>query len=156
MQEVWETEEIPDESILYRFVHKTRMDRKNRRIPSESNFSIKKGEDGLSVDWDNYTTPAKSLARISRTYKYGKEVFKSYKDFYVFSLKSGFVKMIPDIRDVSHDPIFNGDPEPIGNPNNRAHSLIKFDFHNDPEVRLKLRDHAERITVNESQVEKLL
>ncbi|MEX2411971.1 MAG: hypothetical protein WD607_11515 [Candidatus Paceibacterota bacterium] len=150
---MWKKEHIPDDSSLFRHVHKTNMDKRNRRIPSESNFSIKKGDEGLSVDWDKYTTPGKIFARISNTYKFGKTEFKDHKDFYIYKLDTRFVRNIPDVRKISHDPLFNGDPASIGNPNNRAHSLVLFDLHNDPEVRTKLRDNALKVNVKDEQVQ---
>lgn len=152
MQDDWQIEDIPDKSLLYRHIHKTRMDKHDKSIPSESNFTIRKEHEGLSVDWDKYTTPEKILARISNTHKFEKSEFKDHNDYYIYKLDTGYVRKIPDVREISHDPLFNGNPAPTGNPNNRAHSLIKYKIHNDPEVRLKIRDHAVKVDIDDSQV----
>ena len=67
--------------------------------PASSSFSLKRGEDGLSVDLERLTSYPKAIEDRSR--------------FRLFALVSGFTTSL-GLENV-HDPL----------PDNRAHSLIK-------------------------------
>ncbi|MBV9576522.1 MAG: hypothetical protein JO149_07850 [Gammaproteobacteria bacterium] len=123
------------------------MDHSDRRKPSESNFSVKEGEDGLSVNWNKYSTPISSLIRVGKTYKHGKTQFKNPNDFYVYKLKVEYVRSIKKIKEIQHNPLFYATPPIIGKPNNKAHTLVKWEYIDDLEIRVKLRDHAKLIHI---------
>lgn len=67
--------------------------------PASSSFSLKKGEDGLSVDIERLTTYSKAIQDRSR--------------FRLFVLNAGFTRSL-NLENV-HDPL----------PDNLAHALIK-------------------------------
>jgi hypothetical protein len=113
------------------------MVKKGSRMPSESMFVP--DEDGLSVDWDKYSSPEQSLIRTGLTFRYNTQEFKDPRKFLVFRLNVGEVRQIEEVAAVTHTPVFHGDPPPVGSPNNRSHSSI---ISIDEEVRLKLRDVA--------------
>ena len=73
---------LPNEDNIYRLVHVTIRDSKNKAIPAPRCFAPSNTDEGnLSVDWEHYTTPEKSLARWGASYKWGTEVFKDHKQY---------------------------------------------------------------------------
>jgi hypothetical protein len=142
----WEIEPIPDTANVYRLVP-SHMVKKGSRIPSESMFVP--DADGLSVDWDKYATPVESLVRTGLTYRFNTNEFKDPTRFLVFKLNVGSVRLLEGIDAVSHTPVFNGNPPPKGQPNNRSHASI---LGSDEEVRLKLRDAAAEVLADMDDV----
>ena len=102
-------EEIPDSSLLYRRVHKSKLD----GGISKSAFALGRGERGVSVDWADLTTAQRALERA-----------KVPEHNALYSLSTGGVRSLGLI--VEHDPV----------PDNPAHSLVIGD--NGPAVRFKL------------------
>ncbi len=142
----WEPESIPDASQVFRLIP-AHMVKKGSRIPSESMFVP--DADGLSVDWDKYSTPEESLVRTGLTFRFQSEEFKDPARFLVFQLHVEQVRKLEGILAVNHTPVFHGNPPPAGRPNNRSHSSI---IGSDEEVRLKLRDVAVEVEVNMERV----
>lgn len=114
-------EEIPDEDIVYRRIHKNHIDNEDKSIlpvtfPTE--------EDGLSVNWAKYSTP-------QETKDEAKFFSKDPNSYGIVSLKVASVRNIP-LR-VIHSP----------RPHNISHSSI-LDIPprkpNDLGIRLKLRN----------------
>jgi hypothetical protein len=136
-----EIEQIADEDKVYRLVAKSFYSEKKQRV-GENAFSMRSGEDGLSVDWNKNNTPEQSLERVNKTYKHNQTIFKSSDDFLVYEIDVAFAKSLEFVNEIKHDPIFN-DPEMIGIPNNPVHALIINT--KDEEVRVKLRDHARKL-----------
>lgn len=150
---------LPESDKIFRMVHVSMRDRRNKMIPNIKGFQPTPHDNfKLSVDWENKTTPEESLARFGATYKFNKNEFKDHNDFEVFSLEIAFVNSFDSIKEVSHDPIENN-PPPIGTPNNPAHSLVHFSStseEDEPEIYLKLRDHADKISTNGDEVNELV
>ena len=142
----WEIEPIPDTSQVFRLIP-AHMVKKGSRIPSESMFVP--DADGLSVDWDKYSTPEESLVRTGLTFRFQSEEFKDPARFLVFELHVGEVRKIESIVAVNHTPVFYENLPPVGRPNNRSHSSI---IGSDEEVRLKLRDMAVEAVVDMESV----
>lgn len=149
---------LPDTERVYRIVLVTQRDRKNKQVPSTSCFSLSNQDENLlSVDWEKKTTPEQSVARFGASYKFGKEEYKSYVNREIYRLDVSFLRSLPQVDDVFHDPIFHDVPLK-GRVDNPAHSLVEFNKKNDPELLLKIRDHAaeNRIEVNFDEVHELV
>ena len=137
-ENTWPTEYIPDEDYVYRQVHIKNAPKINgKRIPDETNFIP--DEDGLSVHWDKYTTinDVYCVIGLSHNMKGG---YKDYTGFKVFQFPVTFLRRLQGISGVIHTPVINGNPAPIGHPNNRAHASVILP--NDEEIRIKLTDHV--------------
>lgn len=108
-------EPIPDSDFVFMRAHKERM---KTGSPSASVFTPH--GDGMSVDWDKYSTAEDTQARG-----------KTPTDNAVISLGVGDIREISYGLDVIHDPL----------PNNRAHSGVNLPDDNAEltEVRLKLK-----------------
>lgn len=121
-----------DTCLLYRKVHENCFNRVSPRKPTANMFNPE--DDGVSVDWNKYSTPEESLIRTGLTYKPNTTNFKDHTKFHVVQLKVGDIRTIEEIAGIAHTPILN-DPEPVGSPNNMSHSSV---FYSDVEIRLKL------------------
>jgi hypothetical protein len=120
-------EEIPDADNVYRLVHTSQFQKPNRELPRIAVFAPHQGEQVISVDWSKYTNPTESLLRVGKTYKTGKPEFKNPAEFQVFEMNVGKARrLVLPTLEVLHDPLFIGDPEPEGSPNNRSHAHIQF------------------------------
>jgi hypothetical protein len=129
---------IPDEDEVFRQVHKTKLDKETDRFPKESNFIP--DSDGLSVYWNAYCTITNIYEYIGISYRHKKTDYKNPKDFFLFKFLVGFIRKIDGVLDVKHSPVYNGNPSPIGFPNNFAHASIIYS--DDVEIRLKLADYC--------------
>jgi hypothetical protein len=112
-------EQIPNEASLYYRIHKTYII-DNEIIPGAFQSKI----DGMSTDWDKYSTPQQSLA-----------LSKNPADNGIVKFSVGLIRQQPSM-DVEHDPQLY----------NRAHSLI----HGVPEkgeLKTKVRLLLKRICV---------
>lgn len=98
----WEVEDIPNPARLYLRVHINNL----RDKQLHPGVVREQGEDGMSVDWDKYSTPQEARLRAKKPEKVG-----------IVTLIAGAVRGIEGV-DVIHDPI-RDPPEP-----NRAHSLV--------------------------------
>ncbi|WP_457556472.1 hypothetical protein [Candidatus Harpocratesius sp.] len=140
--EEWETEIIPDDNFIFRRIHKNfvindsqfpNMQKVPQNVFNEPKKSWKEEYlakwDGVSVDWDRYSTAEETLKRGEKeSTNYG--VIQSE----VFQVRS--VQPL----DVIHRPIKNHEKLK----DNRAHSLITgFTFANKVEIRMNL---AEKFT----------
>lgn len=139
---------LPECDRVLRIVENTQRDRKNKNIPSLRCFSLSPNDKGsLSVDWERRTTPEEAVARFGASFKQGKEEYKTYNNREVYAMKVSFLNALEPVENVVYDPIYYGKPEK-GRVNNPAHSLVKFteafakDNQNDPEIILKMRNHA--------------
>jgi hypothetical protein len=111
----WESEPIPDGDFLYMRVHKTWLKRdgsiglgvfKNTPTP----------QDGMSTDWQKYSTPEQTRGRVTR---------KPPNEYAVIRMLAGKIREIPK-QIVTHTP----SPEV----DNRAHTDVFGE--KDEEVRL--------------------
>jgi hypothetical protein len=133
----FEKEMIPDEAILYCFVHKANIDYKRGNVPRSAAFqNTPKEGDNLSSDWSKYSTPIETRERIGQQLKHNSENFKNANDYGVLQLDVGILRSEDYKQKIVHDPIFN-DPEILGTPNNQAHAIIIGE--KDEEVRLKMQ-----------------
>ncbi|MCL5252897.1 MAG: hypothetical protein M1351_02255 [Candidatus Thermoplasmatota archaeon] len=115
-------EEIPDDSLLYRRVHKSRLSNGDIKpnsfhgAPSSGNPTVHE----MSVDWDKYSTPQDCLQRARKPMENA-----------VVSLNTGVIRRRIDTIKVEHSP----------QPDNLAHSDVKGDI-NSPKVRILLCEVA--------------
>lgn len=120
----FEKERIPDEATLYCFVHKANVDYKKGNVPRAAAFqNTPKEGDNLSSDWAEYSSAEETRARIGKQFKFNSQVFKDPRDFGVLQMSVGILRSEHYRQDINYDPIFN-DPEILGVPNNKAHSII--------------------------------
>lgn len=136
----FEVEIIPDNAFVYRQIlpHEW-IGLKKRRFPSESHFELRPDEEGLSVNWDKYITVENNYILIALT-KNSKDKFQNHTAYKIFRYPTELFRNIEGIEDLIHKPVFNGNPAPIGKPNNQSHS--EAIYVNDPEILLKLSDYC--------------
>lgn len=124
---------IPDEALFFRTVHFSKVNKKNSL--SSSFFE----DQEMSCDWDNYTTPDKTLSLLAKQFKKGTKTPKNPNEFFLISLKISVLKThLENISDdaIRHDPL-QYFPSIAGVPNNRAHSLIIANL--DDKIKVKNR-----------------
>lgn len=111
---MYDIEEIPDEDKLFYRIHKD-FYRRGNLIPG----AFREIRDGMSADWERYSTPTTSICRAKRP------------------IDNGIVSLlVKNIRDMNLEVIHKPSEK------NRAHSIVKGKtkkIQDDPEVRLKLR-----------------
>lgn len=88
----WEREDIPNDDSLYMRVHRNWLDQEGKPYPGF--FRLRKGETGMSSDWDKYSSAEETHQR-GRSPK---------EDNAVISMVVGDVRNIPE-QDVIHTPI---------------------------------------------------
>lgn len=130
----WAIETIPQDAILFVFVHKTNVNSttKQPRPNAFQNTPLKSGTN-LSADWNKYSTPNETRQRVGLQQKFGKpNEYKDPNDYYIVSfVVSEILEINKPAQIVEHAPIQNSPP----NPDNRSHSHIIGE--KDEEVRLK-------------------
>lgn len=135
--------QISGNDAVYRQAHASILSKmpsdKKKRFPNEAHF--KPDSDGLSVNWSRYLSPEEVYHLIGLSFKLGTTDFKDYKAFKIFKLPVEIIRSIEGIEDVVHTPVLNGNPAPIGSPNNYAHASIIYQ--DDEEIRLKLSDYCQ-------------
>jgi hypothetical protein len=113
IQNNWPKEEIPDNSALFLRVHKNWIAPDGGVFPGF--FRNVPADDGMSCDWEKYSTAEESRNRARAPSQNG-----------ILSMVAGEIRSVPNQR-LEHDPI----------PANRAHAQVFGD--KTPEVRLKLK-----------------
>ena len=115
----FQVEVIPDHSSVFMRAHR---DRVKNGVARPSAFEPH--GDGLSVDWDRYSTADATLSRTTN----------NPANSAVVQMGVGPIRAIRDGLDVIHDPL----------PNNQAHSLVNLpeDRVEETAVRLKLSQLA--------------
>ena len=151
---------LPESDKVYRIVLIKDRDKKNKNIPAVRCFSLSKNDEHkLSVDWNKMTSPEESLARFGASFKFGTEEYKPYENRETHALDVSFLNSLSKVEKVVYDPLFF-DTTLKGRINNPAHSLIVFEqeYDNDPEILLKMRDHASnnKIQIDMQKVDKLV
>lgn len=134
---------LPIDNNVWRIVISNNRDRRNNQIPAVREFSLSPVDEyKLSVDWDKYTTAEECIARIGATYRFQMTEYKPYNNREIYSISTTFLQTIEAVDHTIHNPI-KVNPCQKGLPSNPAHSLIciisEFD---EPEVYLKIRNHA--------------
>lgn len=112
----WSVDDIPDEGLLFMFVHKNNI--KDDGSPGPGAFRNRGDEKslaGMSTDWSRYSTPKETLQRTQNPTKNG-----------VISMIVGLVRGL-DGQTVKHTPLSE----------NRAHTDVFGK--KDDEVRIQLR-----------------
>src|SRR5882762_2703233 len=94
----WTAENIPNEHFVSRHFSEKRLKKglDNRRFPSEADFSLQAGEDGLSVYWQKYIDLKDIYLTIGLTHTYKKNEFKDYKTFKIFKFLVGLLTSIQE------------------------------------------------------------
>ena len=138
----FQIEIIPNKDfVLRRVLPFERTGPKKRRFPNESHFELRPNEKGLSVNWEKYLSLSQNYIIIGLTYKMGTKKFQDHTAFKIFKFPVSFLRSIVEIQDVIHSPIYNGNPAPVGNPNNIAHSEVLYE--NDVEIYVKLSSYCD-------------
>lgn len=145
---------LPLEDSVIRIVMIEDRDRQNKNIPAHRCFTLsdtdKKKDFGLSVDYENKTTPEEVLIRVGLSRKTdrktGREVYKNYSLREIYKLNIGFLRGFNEISNVIYEPTLT----------NLAHSLILFKKENydqiQPEIFQKIRDNALKIDVDMAKI----
>jgi len=110
---MWDIEEIPNENKLFYRIHKINF-REGKLLPG----AFREIRDGMSADWEKYSTPTDSVYRARIPIDNG-----------IVSLIVGNIRNIN--LEVTHKP----------SESNRSHTIVKGKektIQEDPEVRLKL------------------
>lgn len=135
---------ITNEDHVYRQVHWSALQKsdsnKKKKFPNASHFTP--DADGLSVNLAKLITLNGVYHIIGISFKPNTTEFKSYKDFKVFRFSFSFLRSIENIKSVLHSPVLNGNPAPVGNPNNYAHASVLYG-EDDEDVRLKLSTYCD-------------
>lgn len=88
----YEAEEIPNKDYLFRRIHKSQIDLVNDK-PGSGAFSD--SGDGMSTDWDKYSTPHETRNRIKTN--------TDPLDYGIVRLNTGMIRNIED-QEVIHTP----------------------------------------------------
>jgi hypothetical protein len=118
---IWESEDIPDDAILYMRIHKNNL--KSGHPIINNVFRLRPNEIGMSTDWDKYSTPQETRKRA-----------KNPLDNAVIALSVGEVRRIPN-QEVIHSPVhadLTAEPPILANRSHTDVTGIK-----DTEARLK-------------------
>ncbi len=113
----WESEFVPDLDLLFMRVHRVNLDENGNPLPGAfRNHPTKK--DGMSTDWDRYSTAADTRSRG-----------RNPSDNAVVKMKVGQVRRIPE-QQVIHTPDLENQ--------NRAHTDVfgEKDKNKNPQARL--------------------
>ena len=139
----WTVEQVPNDAQLFVRVHKSKIEEKDPTtigLPKPSAFknTPETGPD-LSSDWEKYSTPEESRARIGKEYRYGKiEEFKNPSDFFIVSLNVQDIYNLNAEQKIEHSPRQDNFPDELdGSPWNRSHCSIIGDFE---ERRVRITD----------------
>jgi hypothetical protein len=137
----WELEFIPDTDKVYCFVHSlANVNPKTGKPRAAAFHNTPKQGDNLSCDWEKYSTPQETKARIGQQFKTGTTEFKNPNLFAIVEFTTGVLRTEEYNQQIEHDPILNN-PEIVGIPNNQAHSIIIGE--KDEETRLKMVELAQ-------------
>lgn len=135
-------EPIPDESYVYRLVPVRHTDKIGKtRFPKESHFTLREGEDGLSLNWDKYVDHTKTLILQGLRFSHGTEEYIKPGSYLVYKLPAKFLRKVKNEKSLKHDPEYYGDPSPLGKPNNPSHSLFCY-TNDDLRLRVLLSDYC--------------
>lgn len=130
---------VPNDSNVYRQVHKNDLDKQSRRFPQAKHFKLKKDELDLSVNWATYVTIDEVFYLIGLSHN-AKGNFKDVRMYEVFKFPVDFLRKLEGIEKVVHSPVLNGNPAPVGRPNIYAHTSVFYP--DDEEVRKKLSNYC--------------
>lgn len=123
---MWPIEVISDESFLFVRVHKD-FSSSQDGFPKKTAFrNTPETGPNLSSDWNKYSTALETRLSISKQQNPRTGFFKNPSDFYIWQFRVEALRKLEIRQVVEHDPIYNN-PEIIGSPNNRAHSIITGD-----------------------------
>ena len=123
MSERWASEPIPDEDLLYRWVHRQWFSKKHGGVAPtffKNALDPSAGRAGMSTDWSRYSTPQESRQRARDPAVNG-----------VIEMTVADVRAIPD-QVVEHTPI-QDHPDPNVR-DNRAHADVFGPKEDDPEI----------------------
>lgn len=131
----WVKEEVPDEAILYCYVHNNGEVNSKTGDPYERAFRNTPYETGTdkSSDWNKYSTPEETRQRLANQPKHSGG-FKNPDDYSILQLSVKTIRVEIPSQTIEHDPI----QDDAVLPDNRAHT--KIIGNKDPEVRLKFAD----------------
>lgn len=141
MNEIWQIENIPNSDKLYFRIHDSNIfDSKDLKniIRPRAFYNTPATGNNMSTDWEKYSTPELTLDFVSKQYKTGTTLFKDKTKFSVVSFSVNQVKSIDNNHSVKHDPV-QYKLEILGNPNNRAHSIVDGKISDDKEDAVEVR-----------------
>jgi len=135
----FEIEEIPSQDFVYRSAAPRQRNKiGKRRFPNERCFELRKNEKGLSCNWEKYMNIEENYLYLALSQSNNK--FLDYKAFRLFKLPVDLMRNHDLIEAVIHTPVFEGNPAPVGKPNNQAHCEALYP--NDEEIWLYLSDYC--------------
>jgi len=85
-------------------------------------------------------TPQQHFMWLGLTYNKDQSAYLQPAAFKLFQYPVAVLRQMTGIQKIEHDPRCNGQPAPIGAPNNPAHASVYLDEPNDEEVRLKISE----------------
>jgi hypothetical protein len=144
---------IPADAHFYRHVF-LKMVSQKKYLPTPSCFAYTPQglDDGLSVDWATLTTPELSLGILGRTFKHKSTELKEPQDYALYRIDQSFLVTMEDVPVGRHDPVYRKNPPLRGEPNNPAHTVLRYANPNDEEIRVKLQNHVQRVTIDQGLV----
>ncbi|MEZ5031438.1 MAG: hypothetical protein R2787_08550 [Saprospiraceae bacterium] len=114
-----------------------------RRIPSPDCFALRSGEEGLSVNWHEKLDTVTHFLLIGIQYNRNSDFLNPHM-FRIYTLPMEWLRNLGGIKEIKHAPVYNGDPSPVGHPNNPWHAEIYFtDMENNQDVRLWLSEYCQ-------------
>jgi hypothetical protein len=142
MDEKFEVEVITANCLLNRHVPvlQTLKDTEKRRFPTEAHFVLKDGEDGLSVNWDKYSSPERGLIVVGLMKGINGE-FRKIDALLNFQIPSHICIASGINVQIEHKPLFHDNPSEVGQPNNKAHAEVLY-TNEDLDVMVNLSDYC--------------
>jgi len=137
----WEIQPITNDDIVFRQVPVSQRETfREKKIPLESHFALRPGEDELSFNLDGIIDVPKNFKLIGITHS-RKGAFLDCATFKIFKFPVVFLKTLGKFEKIIHTPKFDGAPSPLGRPNNKSHSSLYCGEFNDG-TRAQLRDYC--------------
>ena len=125
---LWIPQQIEGDETFLRHIsaqqRKHDLDR-NYKFPDPGHFALRDdiGEDSLSLNWERYADSKRCFEVLGLTHGKSGD-FLEYSNYVFFRYPLETIKSIPKFEKIVHDPTFNGNPSPVGKPNNLAHTLL--------------------------------
>ena len=121
---MWDKEEITDHCEVIIRVASSFVSKKDDKPQAAAFLNTPKHGPNLSCDWCKYSSVKIAKEIVSRQIKFNGD-FKDPNNFRFWNMNVGKIrKEVKPTQIVLHDPLYN-DPEILGEPNNRAHSIIE-------------------------------
>ncbi len=115
---------IPDTDHVVRHCPVMHTDkREGRRFPPPACFVLRPDEKGLSVNWMERMGIERHFILLGLQHN-RRSQYLNPAEFILFKLPVGALRSMDGVQEVVHVPVYNGDPAPMGSPNNPWHAEI--------------------------------